>query len=91
MTFTRLMLQARAFLFFYFCEFAFGARTARPISSCAGQSGHVALCGRVAAATCHDMWPVAPSWLGFKFKCGKRERKTSILPQCKVEALAWWG
>ena len=27
--------------------------------------------------------------LGFKF--GMRERKASVLPQCKVEGLAWWG
>ena len=27
--------------------------------------------------------------VGFKFDM--RERKTSILPQCKVEGLAWWG
>ena len=27
--------------------------------------------------------------LGFKFDM--RERKTSVLPQCKVEGLAWWG
>ena len=27
--------------------------------------------------------------LGFKFDM--RERKTSGLPQCKVEGLAWWG
>ena len=27
--------------------------------------------------------------LGFKFDM--RERKTSVLPQCKVERLAWWG
>ena len=27
--------------------------------------------------------------LGFKFDM--RERKTSVLPQCKVESLAWWG
>ncbi|CAE7230957.1 GIP [Symbiodinium sp. CCMP2592] len=41
---------------------AFGALAARPVLSFADLSGHVALCGRVAAATCHDMWPVAPSW-----------------------------
>ena len=27
--------------------------------------------------------------LGFKFDM--RERATSVLPQCKVEGLAWWG
>ena len=27
--------------------------------------------------------------LGFKFDM--RERKTSVLHQCKVEGLAWWG
>ena len=27
--------------------------------------------------------------LGFKFDM--RERKTSVLPQCKVEGLPWWG
>ena len=27
--------------------------------------------------------------LGFKFDM--RERKTSVLPQCNVEGLAWWG
>ena len=27
--------------------------------------------------------------LGFKFDM--RERRTSVLPQCKVEGLAWWG
>ena len=27
--------------------------------------------------------------LGFKFDM--RERKTSVLSQCKVEGLAWWG
>ena len=27
--------------------------------------------------------------LGFKFD--ERERKTSVLPQCQVEGLAWWG
>ena len=27
--------------------------------------------------------------LGFKFDM--RERKTSVVPQCKVEGLAWWG
>ena len=27
--------------------------------------------------------------LGFKFDM--RERKTGVLPQCKVEGLAWWG
>ena len=27
--------------------------------------------------------------LGLKFEM--RERKTSVLPQCKVEGLAWWG
>ena len=27
--------------------------------------------------------------VGFKFDM--RERKTSVLPQCKVEGLAWWG
>ena len=27
--------------------------------------------------------------LGFKFEM--RERKTSVLPQCKVEGLEWWG
>ena len=27
--------------------------------------------------------------LGFKFDM--RERKLSVLPQCKVEGLAWWG
>ena len=25
------------------------------------------------------------------FKFDMRERKTSVLPQCKVEGLAWWG
>ena len=30
--------------------------------------------------------------LGLKFKIfDMRERKTSVLPQCKVEGLAWWG
>ena len=32
--------------------------------------------------------PLAPN-LGFKFDMW--ERKTSVLPQCKVEGLAWWG
>ena len=27
--------------------------------------------------------------VGLKFDM--RERKTSVLPQCKVEGLAWWG
>ena len=27
--------------------------------------------------------------LGLKFDM--RERRTSVLPQCKVEGLAWWG
>ena len=34
--------------------------------------------------------------VGFKFDMRERnwvsrERKTSVLPQCKVEGLAWWG
>ena len=32
--------------------------------------------------------PLARMW-GLKFDM--RERKTSVLPQCKVEGLAWWG
>ena len=27
--------------------------------------------------------------VGFKLTCGSA--KTSVLPQCKVEGLAWWG
>ena len=26
-----------------------------------------------------------------RFKFDMRERKASVLPQCKVEGLAWWG
>ena len=33
--------------------------------------------------------PLARIWVNFKFDM--REGKPSVLPQCKVEGLAWWG
>ena len=54
--------------------------------------------GSAKQACCPNVWLKAwhggarqtfgPS-LGLKFDM--RERKTSVLPQCKVEGLAWWG
>ena len=60
------------------------------VSSLTCGSGKQAFCPNVRLKAWHGgaRQTFGPN-LGFKFDM--RERKTSVLPQCKVEGLAWWG